>query len=131
MAYAGQTDNVEDLKYVAITTVNALADELRALGGITISSPGIVASDLPDGSEVTEYQYTFRRGEQILAAKSVLGTEKRNRVGDRRRWKYTLDLGYSHLAADGQAQSRPRQGIELEAIGLIVLAEPSVPAHMF
>ncbi|MEN5286595.1 hypothetical protein ABE494_11720 [Stenotrophomonas lactitubi] len=40
MAYAGQTDNVEDLRYVAITTVSALA-----IAGVLTPDRGLVASD--------------------------------------------------------------------------------------
>lgn len=152
-----------------------------AFSGVTISFPRIVASDLPDGNEVTEYQYTFRRGEQILAAMSVLGTEERNAEGDHWGWKYTLDLSSTHtlqliarLKSDLGNTDNPiaflraiakgllavfvnqtdnstdvryvvltrtdamrevgievPEGIELAANGLIVLAELSVPAHVF
>lgn len=64
--------------------------------GITILLPRIVASDLPDGSEATEYQYTFRQGERILAAMSVLGTEERTGESDCWGWKRTLDLSSTH-----------------------------------
>lgn len=154
---------------------------IDAFSGLVISFPRIVASDMPDGDEVTEYQYTFRRGGRILAAMSVLGTEERTEKGDHWGWKYTLDLSSTHsleliarLKADLGNTDDPMdflravakgllavfanqtdnsrdvryfvltragalrqvgievpEGIPLAADGRIILAELSVPAHVF
>ncbi|HAL22800.1 MAG TPA: hypothetical protein DCP40_08745 [Stenotrophomonas sp.] len=99
-----------------------------AFNGITISFPRIVASDLPDGSEATEYQYTFRQGERILAAMSVLGTEERTGEGEHWGWKHTLDLSSTHtlaliarLEADLGSTDDPMEFLRAIAKGLLAV----------
>lgn len=99
-----------------------------AFSGLTISFPRIVASDLPDGSEVTEYQYSFRLGQQIVAAMSVFGTEEQTKEGDHWSWKYTLDLSSTHtlalvnrLKADLGNSDAPMDFLQAIANGLLAV----------
>lgn len=63
-----------------------------APSGVRISYPRVLPATLPDGSEVTEYQYTFRRDGERIASLGILGTEALAVDENRRERICTLDL---------------------------------------
>ncbi|MGV8960051.1 MAG: hypothetical protein ACOH1V_06655 [Stenotrophomonas sp.] len=59
---------------------------------MTISFPRILPATGPDGSDVNEYQYLFRRDQQRVGAPGFFGTEQVVEQNGDREVRYTLEL---------------------------------------
>ncbi|MGE8273350.1 hypothetical protein [Stenotrophomonas sp.] len=68
-----------------------------APSGVRISYPRVLPATLPDGSEITEYQYTFRRDGERIASLGIFGTETLAIDENGRERIYTLDLSTSEV----------------------------------
>lgn len=62
------------------------------VSGVTIPEPRILPGKLPDGSAVTEYQYSFFRGEDRIGGLGFEGPDAIIESDGYREWVFTFDL---------------------------------------
>lgn len=60
--------------------------------GTSIPMPRILPHTLPDGGDGIEYQFAFRRGDELVGGLGVYGAEEVVERSGQREWVYTLDL---------------------------------------
>lgn len=66
---------------------------------VSIPEPRILPAALPDGQQVTEYQYAFIRDGRRIGGLGFFGTDAEVKTDGLTEWVFTFDLGHDWLVS--------------------------------